>query len=385
MQNFTRDLPTEYLQKGNFGEDPELLVNGPKVVEKYREFLKALPETRIYYAVKALTHDDILKALDKEGSSFDCASVSEIKKVLEIGGTPDRICYGNTIKSDREIKDAYELGVRLMVTDSVADVEALAKHAPGCEVYCRFITRDGVFGKPYSIKFGCDEGTTIEVLKAAHEKGLIARGVSFHVGTQKLEVEVWDAALEMAVGIFVQMKNETGVTMDLVNMGGAFPATYATTQPIPSIAEYGTVITNALAKHFAGWTITTMIEPGRSLVGDPGMLVGHVKNVSRCSKDEPLRAFLDIGTYHGLRETKPDGFVPFITTLANVGVKKDYHLFGPSCDSTDWICEGKTFELPANLKRGDIIVVHNWGAYSGYNTNFNRFPAPKVVVLWEQF
>lgn len=390
------NLIDKYLAKGEVAENPELLIDGPKVTAKYHEFEKALPETDFYFAVKALTNFEILKALEQAGSRFDCASIDEITIVRDLFGTvydapscaavtaavAARICYGNTIKSDFEIKYAYDMGVRLMVTDSIADVKAIAEYAPGCEVYCRFITRGGVFGDPYSNKFGCDEETALEVLKLAHAKGLKVRGVSFHVGTQKLDVAVWDAAIEIAARIFVQMKEQTGVTMDLVNMGGAFPATYNTTRPIPPLAEYAATIKASLAKHFAGWAIKTMIEPGRSLVGDAGMLIGRVKNVSRCAEGEPLRVFLNIGTYHGLRETKPDAFVPYITTLANVGVKTACHLYGPSCDGTDFIAE-QTFRLPANIKRNDIVIVHNWGAYSGYNTTFNSLPAPVIKVLWE--
>src|SRR3954465_2553077 len=119
---------------------PCLVVDLDIVRDNYMNFAKVLPDTRVFYAVKANPAPEVLLLLAKLGSCFDTASVPEIEMALAAGATPDRISYGNTIKKERDIARAHQLGVALYAVDSVEEVEKVARAAPGAQVFCRILT-----------------------------------------------------------------------------------------------------------------------------------------------------------------------------------------------------------------------------------------------------
>src|ERR1041385_6211306 len=123
--------------KSRSEEGPCVVVDLDVVRENYATFAKALPDTRVFYAVKANPAPEILKLLVELGSSFDVASVPEIKAVLAAGATPDRISYSNTIKKQSEIAAAFDLGITLFAVDCEAEVKKIARAAPGSRVICR--------------------------------------------------------------------------------------------------------------------------------------------------------------------------------------------------------------------------------------------------------
>ena len=108
-------------------DGPCLVVDLEVVRENYLSFAKALPDSKVFYAVKANPAPEILKLLADLGACFDVASVSETVAVLAAGAAPERISYGNTIKKERDIAFAYEAGVRLYAFDSAGELEKLAK------------------------------------------------------------------------------------------------------------------------------------------------------------------------------------------------------------------------------------------------------------------
>ena len=128
--------------KGRKDEGPCLVVDIDVVRENYLSFAKALPDTRVYYAVKANPAPEIIKLLTELGSCFDVASISETETVLAAGCTAERISYGNTIKKESEIAAAHKLGITLFAVDCEAEVEKVSRAAPGARVICR-INCDG--------------------------------------------------------------------------------------------------------------------------------------------------------------------------------------------------------------------------------------------------
>src|ERR1044072_1193369 len=164
----------EFLRKRN-DEGPCLVVDLEVVRDNYNAFAKALPDTRVFYAVKANPAPEVRALLAKLGSCFDTASIPEIEMVLAAGAAPDRISYGNTIKKERDIARAFALGVRLYAADSTAEVEKIARAAPGSKVFCRFLHDCAGAEWPLSRKFGCDPAMAVEVLEHAHRLGLVDR------------------------------------------------------------------------------------------------------------------------------------------------------------------------------------------------------------------
>ena len=144
----------------------------------------------------------MLSLLASLGSCFDTASVAEIEMVLAAGATADRISYGNTIKKERDIARAFELGVRLFAVDCKAEVEKIARAAPGSKVFCRILCDGAGAEWPLSRKFGCEPSMAVDVLEHAHRLGLTAYGISFHVGSQQRNQHAWDKALASAAAVF---------------------------------------------------------------------------------------------------------------------------------------------------------------------------------------
>ncbi len=178
------------------GQDTEacLVVDLDVVRDNYNAFAKALPDTRVFYAVKANPAPEVLSLLAKLGSCFDTASVAEIEMVLAAGATPDRISYGNTIKKERDIATAYGLGIRLFAVDCQPEVEKIARAAPGSRVFCRILCDGAGAEWPLSRKFGCEPAMAVDVLEHALKLGLEPYGVSFHVGSQQRNQHAWDKA-----------------------------------------------------------------------------------------------------------------------------------------------------------------------------------------------
>ena len=156
----------EFLRKRN-DDGPCLVVDLDVVRDNYTAFAKALPDTRVFYAVKANPAPEVLSLLAKLGSCFDTASVAEIEMALAAGATPDRISYGNTIKKERDIARAYALGVRLFAVDCKAEVEKIARAAPGSRVFCRILSDCVGAEWPLSRKFGCEPAMAVDVLEHA--------------------------------------------------------------------------------------------------------------------------------------------------------------------------------------------------------------------------
>src|SRR2546423_11431772 len=155
IQNFLRD---------RVDDGPCLVVDLDIVRDNYLNFAKALPDTRVFYAVKANPAPEVLLLLAKLGSCFDTASVPEVEMVLAAGATPEQISYGNTIKKERDIARAFALGIRLFAVDCAAEVEKIARAAPGAKVFCRILYDCAGAEWPLSRKFGCDPEMAVEVL-----------------------------------------------------------------------------------------------------------------------------------------------------------------------------------------------------------------------------
>src|SRR5467141_985626 len=282
-------------------DGPCLVVDIDVVRENYLAFAKALPDTKVFYAVKANPAPEILKLLAGFGCCFDVASVSETEAVLAAGATPERISYGNTIKKENEIAAAFRLGVTLYAVDCEAEVEKVAHRAPGSRVICR-IHCDGTGSEwPLSRKFGCEPDYAADILELAHRRALVPHGVSFHVGSQQHNVAAWDRALASTAAIF-RACAERGISLAMVNLGGGFPARYV--REVPAVKAYGNSIFRALRKHFGNAIPETIIEPGRGMVGNAGIIEAEVVLVSKKSEADKVRwVYLDIGKFGGLAET----------------------------------------------------------------------------------
>lgn len=355
------------------GEGPCVVIDLDIVRDNYESFAHSLPDTSVYYAVKANPDPAILNLLARLGSSFDCASVGEIEMVLATGAGASRISFGNTIKKERDILHAFEMGVRLFAVDCEAEVEKIARVAPGSKVFCRILCDGAGADWPLSRKFGCDPEMAPDVLELAHRSGLEAYGVSFHVGSQQGNVDAWDGALASAAAIFHEMAAR-GIALSMVNLGGGFPTDYL--KKMPGVATYGDAIFRALSRHFGNRLPKTIIEPGRGMVGNAGVIEAEVVLISKKSADDAVRwVYLDIGKFNGLAETMDEAIRYPIRTAHDGDETAPCVLAGPSCDSVDVMYEKVPYDLPVSLSIGDKVLIEACGAYTTtYSTvGFNGF------------
>ncbi|KXF76055.1 ornithine decarboxylase [Paramesorhizobium deserti] len=360
---------------------PCLVVDLDVVRENYIGFEKALPDSRIFYAVKANPAPEILRLLTSLGSSFDTASVTEIEMALDAGAPAERISYGNTIKKERDIARAFELGIRLFAVDSVEEVEKIARAAPGARVFCRVLTDGEGAEWPLSRKFGCVPSMAVNVLRQAKLLGLVAYGVSFHVGSQQTDLSAWDRALSDAKRVFAALAEE-GIMLKMVNMGGGFPTRYL--RDVPTAQAYGRAIFDALRKHFGNRIPETIIEPGRGMVGNAGVIKTEVVLVSKKADNDNVRwVYLDIGKFGGLAETMDEAIRYQIVTPRDGDATEPCVLAGPTCDSADVMYEKTPYPLPVSLTIGDELLIEGTGAYTTTYASvaFNGFEPLRSYVI----
>ncbi len=362
-------------------DGPCLIVDLDVIRENYLTFARAMPDSRVYYAVKANPAPEVLRLLADLGSSFDCASLAEIDMALAAGATPDRISYGNTIKKERDIATAHALGVRLFAVDAREEVDKLARAAPAARVFCRILCDGAGADWPLSRKFGCSPEFAVDVLEYAHARGLEAYGVSFHVGSQQANPEAWDNALHATASVF-RILSERGIQLRMVNLGGGFPAKYR--KGIPRVKAYGRAIHSALRRHFGNRIPETIIEPGRGMVGDAGIIKAEVVLISKKDADDPVRwVFLDIGKFGGLAETMEEAIRYPIRTPHDRDATGPCVIAGPTCDSADVLYERTPYELPVSLSIGDEVLIEGTGAYTTTYSSvaFNGFTPLKSYVI----
>jgi ornithine decarboxylase len=354
-------------------ETPYIVLNLRAIKENYIRLRDSFPYARIYYAVKANPHREVISLLAELGAFFDIASPQELDLVMSLGVAPDRMLYGNTIKKAKDIAYFYEKGVRMFATDSEEDIRNLASFAPASKIFVRIIMEESPTADwPLSRKFGCHSDMAYALIILAQSLGLEPFGISFHVGSQQRDIGQWDDALE---------KN---ISLKMINMGGGFPASYI--QQTKDLQEYASEIHKYLTDDYGSDIPLIVLEPGRSLVGDSGILGTEVVLVSRKSHSALDRwVYLDAGKFNGLIETLDESIkYPIITHRdAPDCEEEDVILAGPTCDSMDILYQYHKYQLPLDLKIGEKLYVLSTGAYTASYASvfFNGFPPIKTYIM----
>ena len=359
---------------------PTLVLSREAVRYQYRALASGLGRAHIHYAVKANPQREVLQTLISEGSGFDAASRGEIELCLSLGAKPEQISFGNTIKRASDIVFAYENGITLFAADAEAELEKIAAHAPGVQVYIRLLVGATGADWPLSRKFGCTPPMALPLMAKAVELGLKPVGLSFHVGSQTRNASMWRDTLDQVAAVWREAQ-AAGYGLSLINIGGGFPATYEYEVEAPN--AYAVQVMDMVNERFADATYV-MAEPGRGMVAEAGVIAAEVMLVSRKSDDDLHRwVYLDIGKFSGLAETMDEAIrYSFVTDRDHEDVAPCI-VAGPSCDSADVLYEKRPVMLPVGLAAGDRIMIKSCGAYTTTYSSvcFNGFPPLDVLVV----
>jgi len=340
---------------------PCLVLDVDRVEANFRALQHALPLARIFYAVKANPAAPVLERLVKLASNFDAASWEEVQACLEAGAQPEAISFGNTIKKVSAIQRAVERGVSLYAFDSAEELAKLAKHAPGARVYCRLLVENKGADWPLSRKFGTTIENARELMLRAGDMGLDPYGLSFHVGSQQTTTRAYEVAIGKVAMLFTDL-TEAGVNLRMMNLGGGFPTRYR--DDVPEIDTFGHAIMTAMTAHFGNALPEILIEPGRFVVGDAGVVSAEVVLVSRRDPKDPVRwVYLDIGRFGGLAETENEAMKYRIVTPHDGTKMGPVAIAGPTCDGADIMYEKSNYRLPLALASGDRVELLSTGAY----------------------
>jgi len=362
-------------------ETPCLVMDLDVIAEAYDALRWHLPLARVFYAVKANPATEIIAMLDRRGASFDVASRGEIELCLGQGIDPERLSFGNTIKKERDIAFAYEAGLRLFAFDSASELDKLARAAPRARVFCRILVPCDGAEWPLSRKFGCAPEMAVDLLRRARDRGLDPYGVSFHVGSQQTDPGQWEHAVGAAARMF-SLLAKADIDLRMVNIGGGFPAHYR--GAVPDARHYAQAVMAAITRHFGNDLPQIIIEPGRSLVGDAGVIQSEVVLISQKGGGDDKRwVYLDVGKFNGLAETMDESIKYRILTPGRGGAAGPVVLAGPTCDSADILYEKTEYRLPLGLAVGDKVEILSAGAYTASyaSVGFNGFAPIRTYCI----
>ncbi len=354
---------------------PFLVVDLDEVADRYRELTNAFPGVEIHYAVKANAGRPILELLTRLGSRFEVASIGELRACLDAGAPSELVSFGNSVKPAAHIAEAYELGVRRFVFDAPEELDKLVALAPGSLVVAR-LRCDGR-GSDWALggKFGCPPEMAEALLVRAAGARMRA-GVSFHVGSQQRDPEAWTPLLQQVAHLRQRLRGR-GIRLELINLGGGLPGQHL--DPTPPLATYAAAIRRAVSTNLGPEPPALVLEPGRFLVADAGVLQTEVLLVTH--RDWRRWVFLDAGLYGGLAETMGEA-VRYRVRADRDGPLGPVVLAGPTCDSTDVLYRNTQCLLPMKLRTGDRVDVLAAGAYTtAYASRFNGFPPPAEHYL----
>jgi ornithine decarboxylase len=341
------------------------------ILRKLEQFHQAMPNARIFYALKTNPHWRIARMLQASGKGFEVSSEEELNLLLRCGVSPQRIISSNPLKSPQFIKAAHAAGVKYFAFDSPDEVEKLSQFAPGSNVYVRLSVSNEGSRWPLGGKFGAEREQAVELITQAARGPLIPCGITFHVGSQCTDEMSWVSAIKKSRLVWSAVERE-GISLWMLNIGGGFPIEY--TESIPPIDRIATVIEETLRQEFPTG-VEIFIEPGRAIVGEAGILVSTV--IAKARRDGQNWLYLDVGVFNGLMESI--GGFRYSMVADRDGPLRKWVVAGPSCDSFDVI--SNEVELP-ELQIGDKVYISSAGAYTtAYASRFNGFPTPNTYFV----
>ena len=349
----------------------------------FREFDEGLAgvDHLVCYALKANSNLAVLDALARLGAGFDIVSGGELARVLAAGGRADRVIFSGVGKSESEMRAALAAGIRCFNVESEPELDRLDAVAGAMGVVApvslrinpdvdarthRYIST-GLAGN----KFGIAHGRALEAYRrAASLEHLRVAGIDCHIGSQILETAPLDAAVDRVMELVAQVEAD-GIPIGHVDLGGGFGIRYRDETP-PDVRAW----CQRLAARFSGGRHSVMLEPGRSLVGNAGVLLTRVEYLKEGQSKR--FAIVDASMSELIRPALYQAWHDIVPVGPARGEAQRYDVVGPVCESTDVLGEGRDLAVQA----GDLLAILSAGAYAmAMASNYNSRPRPCEVMI----
>lgn len=352
---------------------PLLILSLKQIEANYLCLKKYMPRVRVFYAIKANPHPEILKTMINLGSSFDVASDGEIRTLYDMGVQGERLIYANPVKTTGGLEACRECGVSKMTFDSASEIDKIKAQCPDATVLLRLRIDNSSAHVDLNKKFGAARENALDLMLKAKAAGLDMAGIAFHVGSQTVSADPYLHALDIARELFEEAKT-AGLKLRILDIGGGFPI------PEPKVyfnfPEMLKQINARLDEDFPNTEIWA--EPGRYICGTAVNLITSVIGVNERG-GQPWY-FLDEGLYGTFSGVIFDQWDFKLLSFKEGEERVAATFAGPSCDSLDIMFRGK---LTVPLEVGDLLLVPSCGAYTSASaTTFNGFSKARFVI-WE--
>ena len=362
---------------------PAYVYSRAAIESAYREFAEACAgrDVLICYSAKANSNLAVLNLLARLGSGFDIVSGGELARVLAAGGSAAKTVFSGVGKSEAELRGALEAGVLCFNIESEAELDRLASIAAGAgkiaPVSLRVNPDVDPRTHPYiatglrESKFGIAYDAALAVYrKAAKLPGVRVTGIDVHIGSQITEIAPFVAALEKILE-FVDRLEAAGVHLDHLDLGGGLGIRYHDENP-PPLEDY----LDGLFRCLRGRKIRVLFEPGRSLVGNTGLLLTRVEYLKHGSAKN--FAVVDAGMNDLVRPALYDAWHEILPVSRREGTARRYDVVGPVCESADFLAKERDLTAAA----GDLLAIMSAGAYGMVmSSNYNSRPRPPEVMV----
>jgi len=360
---------------------PLLVIDHRIIRRQYAQFKKYLPRVGVYYAIKANPEPEIIKTLHALKSGFDVASQEEFEMVLKAVPKSalnkkndfvyNDIILANTIKPVETLKKMIPYRT-LMTFDNMEELKKIKKYCPNAGLIIRLRVPNIGSMVELSSKFGIEPSDAMPLIDAAIGMGMDVEGISFHVGSQCVNIENYMTAF-IAASELLKAARAKVYNIRLVNIGGGFPADYdGANISFPAFAKK---LSKEIDRLFPK-EIEIVAEPGRYLAAESAKLV--VKIVGKACRDGKTYYYVNDGVYNTLSGVIFDHCVYHFHSFKK-GKPAVSAVVGPTCDALDTISVSEN--LP-DLQIGDLLYVNDIGAYSSASaTNFNGFSKAKIIHI----
>lgn len=377
-QSLSNDLLLNVAQQ--FGT-PVYVYHAEKIKSQFEKLSSALSvlDTRIFYAVKALTNVNVIRYVNSIGCNIDCSSVNEVKLALHAGVEPGNILYTSNGISFQEIVEAADAGVHINI-DSLSNLEKFGKkyghsYPVGIRIRPNIMAGGNLkisTGHDKS-KFGIPVEQLDELLQIVKDNNIHIRTLHLHTGSEIKDADVFVKGIEVLFDLMHHFPE-----LEVLDLGGGFKVPYKASEKETDVVKLGQKLKQAFDEHPTAdhRKLQVWFEPGKFLVAQCGYLLTTV-NVMKQNGDVEI-AGIDTGLNHLIRPMMYDAY-HYITNLSNPnGEEKKYMVTG-------YICETDTFaddRMLPEIKEGDIFAIHNAGAYGfEMSSNYNSRYKPAEVLV----